>query len=651
MTSIIDEIKNNKGSVIRLFALVLAILFIIIIFSLKLGKFFTNYIGIFLILFLSLVAGVFYLNFRFEEPHPNVYFERFKYVLIFTLYIVLLIFLYAVDPGGYISKYFGVTSLFAILIGVFGLMTLLIYYYFGPSLKNINIPTKTTYNKSYITSTILKYVPFIVSFLAFVGFLSWIIISGGNTANITFFVISLIFTLVAFLYLMTQEDGDDAITKGFMSNLREEERQGVWNDIFNNKSNLQQIFINVLFLLFGLGFSITFIVWIFMGVGKLSSKSDAFSMFLNILIIVIMLAMVYKIISASSLYKNSPLFRLIVNSVLYIPCLFLSMMEGTISALGLDKTKTTSSSTKKGRWETIFTNISSALTPDASTYRYVLVLIIILLVYAIYFLYPYAGTWFSKQGGNVLVNLPVYTNSQHTLASFQQLNHNSQNDYKYGLSFWVFLDSTGPVNSSYESYTSLLNYSGKPNVLYKGSTNTMIITMENVAGLSLDPVNGTPLELDENGNIIVYKRGNVLLQKWNNIIINYASGTMDVFYNGELVKSMGGIIPVSATNGIVQYPYVNTDELTIGTEQGVHGGICNVNYFNRTLNIFEIYYLYNFVKDYEPPVYDKRSGETIIAMANQTGSLATDKGKEINSKMISVFTTTKNNVKNGVKSQ
>jgi hypothetical protein len=120
---------------------------------------------------------------------------------------------------------------------------------------------------------------------------------------------------------------------------------------------------------------------------------------------------------------------------------------------------------------------------------------------------------------------------------------------------------------------------------------------------------------------------------------------MDVFYNGELVKSMGGIIPVSATNGVVQYPYINTDELTIGTEQGVHGGICNVNYFNRTLNIFEIYYLYNFVKDYEPPVYDKRSGETIIAMTNQTGSLATDKGNEINSKMISVFNTTKNNIK------
>jgi hypothetical protein len=623
MSNLTEQIKNNKGSIIRLSALVFYILFVIIIYSINPGKFFTEHAQILLVCTIIGAGILFYTSFSYVEKTTNLVFERFKYFVIFALYIVLLIFLYSVDPGGYISKYFGITTLFAILLGVFGLMTLLIYYYsYTPSSKNISIPTNLTFNKSFLTSFAM-YLPLIISVMAFIGFLSWVIVSGGNQVNIIFLVISTIFTLLSLFYLFMKNDtNDDVITQEFMKGLREQERQGVWDDITKNKQNVKQIFINVLLLLFGLGFSITFIVWIVMGVGKLSSKSDAFSMFLNILVIIIMLAIVYKLITLSSLYKNSPLLRLFVNSILYIPCLFLSVVEGVITALGLDKTTSkTGPSSKSGptttRWGNIFANVSTALKPDASSYRYILVLIVILLMYAVYFLYPYVGAWFSKQGGNILVNLPVYTNTQHSLASFQTLNNNDQNDYKYGLSFWVFLDSSGPANSSYETYTSLLNYGGKPNVLYKASTNTMIITMQNVAGLTLDPMTGTPLELDEDGNIIIYKRDKILLQKWANIIINYAGGTMDIFYNGELVKSMGGIIPVSAVNGIVQYPYVNTDVLVIGTDDGVHGGICNVNYFKKTLSSMEIYYLYHFVKDYEPPVYNKHSGETIVDTAKK----------------------------------
>ena len=61
-----------------------------------------------------------------------------------------------------------------------------------------------------------------------------------------------------------------------------------------------------------------------------------------------------------------------------------------------------------------------------------------------------------------------------------------------------------------------------------------------------------------------------MLQKWNNIIINYTGGTMDVFLNGDLVSSTKNIIP-----------YSTLDNLTIGEDNGIKGGICNVIYFNN----------------------------------------------------------------------
>jgi hypothetical protein len=77
------------------------------------------------------------------------------------------------------------------------------------------------------------------------------------------------------------------------------------------------------------------------------------------------------------------------------------------------------------------------------------------------------------------------------------------------------------------------------------------------------------------------------------MIINYNGGTLDIFLNGELVKSLPGIVP-----------YYKLDNLTIGETNGVNGGICNVVYFNKTLTSTNIYYLYNMVKNFSPPIVE-----------------------------------------------
>jgi hypothetical protein len=108
------------------------------------------------------------------------------------------------------------------------------------------------------------------------------------------------------------------------------------------------------------------------------------------------------------------------------------------------------------------------------------------------------------------------------------------------------------------------------------------------------------IDFDDKGNRILYTNSNFLLQKWNNIVINYNGGVLDVFLNGELVKSDIGVVP-----------YYTLDNLTIGEENGVNGGICNVVYFNKALSSTNIYLLYNIVKNKTPPIINN-TNETII---------------------------------------
>jgi hypothetical protein len=92
-------------------------------------------------------------------------------------------------------------------------------------------------------------------------------------------------------------------------------------------------------------------------------------------------------------------------------------------------------------------------------------------------------------------------------------------------------------------------------------------------------------DFDEQNNRIIYTNEDILLQKWNNVIINYNGGVLDIFLNGELVKSAVGVVP-----------YYTIDSLTIGEDNGIKGGIQNVVYFKKALTTSNIYYLYNLKK-------------------------------------------------------
>ena len=313
--------------------------------------------------------------------------------------------------------------------------------------------------------------------------------------------------------------------------------------------------------------------------------------FIQIAIIIIGLGIIYKVLIKTDLVSKNQYFNLFVSLLLYIPCLFVNFLE-LVTYEGLRFYHTTS--------KTVM----------------ILIALEFILITA-YYLYPIIKSWvythYYASNGMQLINYPAPLNTLAILASYGQLNGmNSEGTdnyaYNYCISFWYYIDSMPPsINSSYSKYTSLLSYGGKPNVLFNPSLNTLMITVDQDSVKQLEEsikeeitknadeyhkVRTTSfIDVDDNGNRIVYQNDKVLLQKWNNVIINYSGGTLDIFYNGELTQSSIEVVP-----------YLTFDNLTIGTDNGISGGISNLYYYTKALDITQIKNLYDSVKDQKMPV-------------------------------------------------
>ena len=47
---------------------------------------------------------------------------------------------------------------------------------------------------------------------------------------------------------------------------------------------------------------------------------------------------------------------------------------------------------------------------------------------------------------------------------------------------------------------------------------------------------------------------------------------------------------------------MKNDNITVGSENGIHAGICNIIYFDTNLSLEKIGYIYNSVKMLNPPI-------------------------------------------------
>jgi hypothetical protein len=526
------------------------------------------------IVFLGLLAGTFLAytkSFTKDTPilqqlpkHTQEFYnKRKKFSVILFAFIVLMTLLYAVNPGGYMTKYGGATIFLTVFIGISLLLTVLVYDYFFTN------PEKSAAIKNRMNDS-----PNLMTFLR-----------GG-------------------------------------------------------------------YIVFGLGISALFLYWMISALGLLnehddkSSKDKIGKLIVNIIVLIMVFAILYKLVNSGEYFSNSPLFRLIFNTILYIPCLIVVIVDfivdlvkrkpgaatAAITAATTLHGATTTESAKTAAKTLSGATHGSATSPIVfgnTTKNDVMFLIIAVSLCGLYLLFdyviiPYGMTAYYKQGGTQLINNPVSTDVLTNVATYENLNGNDSKSYRFALSFWFYIDSFPPSTStSYLKTVPILSYGDNPCVKYHGPSNSIIITVkqktadtnivdsiqkletnikkENIdqwnkiqdkIKSSIEMIKALPIgnEQDENGNRLIYKRPDILLQKWNNIVLNYSGGTLDVFYNGELVKSSIEVVPK-----------LSYDMLTVGTENGISGNIANLMYFNHPLNYLTVNRLYTMLKDKNPP--------------------------------------------------
>lgn len=358
-----------------------------------------------------------------------------------------------------------------------------------------------------------------------------------------------------------------------------------------------------------------------------SSKPETWgSVLFNLLLFCGMLGIIYKLANAGGYLDKSPWYRLIVNSIFYIPCLLVTLINYIGGISGIYKQSTTSSFSPPTPFETKMLLLSLLLIGGYFTW--------------VFLANPYLTNKYLTQGGTQLVNLPISINKQTNIASYQTLNGDDTKAYKYAISCWIYLDSFPPSTSSgYMKVVPLLSYGENPTIKYDSKENTLYITVKqktdeaNLDEANLDEDKDKDKDKDEefdftretvaqwknqksstedvktmtfgndldtDGHRIIYKHPDVLLQKWNHIVLNYNGGTLDVFYNGKLVKSEIEVVP-----------YISYDMLTIGADNGVYGNIANLLYFKKPLDVLTIHTLYSSLKNTNPPSISENKNRLI----------------------------------------
>ena len=305
------------------------------------------------------------------------------------------------------------------------------------------------------------------------------------------------------------------------------------------------------YALFGL--AIIFVLYIYNNVslpsGLVSLGTSALAL-LTFLIVIVFLAIVYKMFF-NEIYKIPGWNGFIINLIFYIPCMLLNALENL--------------------------NKDFKQAPFAV---YVLLLLEVVLLLAYIYL-PKITKSISNaivvKDGKSVVSEPMLIKNKESLTSYALLNDAKPTDIvnnKFALSLWVYVVPVPPTTYPYNSDATIFEYGNyHPRLIYNGTTNKF----KSFTSASTSYEFSMPL------------------QAWNHVVYNYTKNSVDLFVNGKLVSTANKRSPVEEALSV-------DDVITVGQDDGLSGGICNVTYYKSPLFQYEIENLYNLHKNKDPPL-------------------------------------------------
>jgi hypothetical protein len=524
-----------------------------------------------------------------EEYTPNLQIEKMRVSLVYVTFVIFSIIMYSVDFGGFIREYFGPTftaTLVLLIMGMIYLLTLLSY----PIMK---VGTEEGSGKGMLAGMtwtgighgIFMILTILITCIGvFVNMSDFTdddgVLSFKNTRATQLFGVTVTTLVIWVLFFSVRSYQDVQHTLGTVGRMRTDKVKSAVNII--------------VLLLGGIGFISTLVYWIISISHNFTKTHDTVGLIMNLLVIFVIMIMMFKYLANTTHFQKSPYFRLAVNSLFYIPCLAYDTIRSIMGVLGIEvpSLQTVSNNVVTGA-KGVAGKVSTVEKPAGKD---MMMLTTIIAVYLAYFIViPYSLNKVAKQGGNIIQQEPISLSSVKTLGTYDKLNGISDNtnvsvlgqsgvfNYTYAISFWVFLESS----STSDNYYTVLNFNEFPHIMWNPKKATMIFTTKDN---TVETDTKSKDDITKNGNRILLTLESLGMQKWNNIVINYVNGTLDIFVNGNLIQSSNDVVPE-----------ISYGSLTTGSPE-LRGKICNVVYFNYSLEMKNIHYLYNLVKDTNPPI-------------------------------------------------
>lgn len=146
----------------------------------------------------------------------------------------------------------------------------------------------------------------------------------------------------------------------------------------------------------------------------------------------------------------------------------------------------------------------------------------------------------------------------------------------YSISLDIYLNpQDSNVSDAYNRDAVIFDFCKRPIIMYNNLSRELIFKI-----------------INKKGNLeIIHKTKNFIYQKWNSIVINLYNNKVDIFINKILLVSINNI-PIyfkDANNNII-------NDIIVGENNGIHGSIKNIYYYNTIRNQNNLEFLFNRLK-------------------------------------------------------